>query len=136
MTTAIRIEHPSDGIGIFVEHKNWLENGGPGKRRDSDIILDLYDDTLRYMFKRHTKFHNPIEDELHFVRNRHFCAFKSAEQLRGWILPNELSYIASKGYRIYKLELSDCQIGRDNIVFQKEHITDKTDITDIFVNEN
>lgn len=26
MTTAIRIEHPSDGIGIFVEHKNWLEN--------------------------------------------------------------------------------------------------------------
>lgn len=82
MTTAIRIEHPSDGIGIFVEHKNWLENGGPGKRRDSDIILGLYDDTLRYMFKRHTKFHNPIEDELHFVRNRHFCAFKSAEQLR------------------------------------------------------
>ena len=136
MTTGIRIEHPSDGCGIFAEYKKWGPDNEVLEGRDSEVVFDLYDDKLNNMFVRHKSFRNPIEDGLDFKRNVHFCAFKSVEQMQEWIKQDELSYIVSKGYRIYKLELSDCQIGRDNVIFKKQCIKTKIDITDIFVNEN
>lgn len=135
MTTAIRIEHPSDGYGIFAEYLRNYE-GECISGRNSDIVLTNNDEEMLHFWCRHSSFNNPKQDGLSFKSGEHYCAFKSVEQLQEWVTNDELKYIASKGYRVYKLELSDCQIGRDNIIFTPDHIIKKEDITSIFVNNN
>lgn len=61
-----------------------------------------------------------------------FCAYKSIEDLQDWIKSDELKFFISKGFSIKKLDVSQFQVGGEQIAFTKEGVMNETDITDLF----
>lgn len=118
MITAIRIEHPSDGIGIFMQ-----------KDRESLSVHNF----LKSVSVRHVQNFPDIKDEIGYeVYKSYFCAYKTIEQLNDWILPDEMTEIINKGYKIYLLDLTEAKVTDFQVIFKKEHILQQKDITSIF----
>ena len=84
---------------------------------------------------RHSDFPTPQEEGLHLWKNEMnwFCAYKSIEQIQKWILPKEFKKIANDGYRIYLLTITKYQMGEFQVIFPKENIKDKKDVTELFI---
>lgn len=84
---------------------------------------------------RHCKFNTPYGDGLYMrLKNKEwFCAFKSLNQLNKWFKKSELSEIAKNNYRILKLKVREYQEGDHQIVFTKESIVKKKDLTHKFL---
>jgi hypothetical protein len=116
MIKAIRIE-ANDGIGVFLSrYKN--------QNRLSLDHLGLWE-----AVNRHQQFNTPTYDGL-AIFEYEFCAYHSIKQLRTWFTPDELYIILTHGYRVYELTLLTAKVGRDNIVFNKNNIISKIDISD------
>ena len=62
-------------------------------------------------------------------RKKWYCAFLSVEQLQEWIYQDELELLIKFGLRVYELEVNEYQAGHYQIVYTKESIKSKTDIT-------
>lgn len=120
MRTAIRCEH-SDGSGMFTSYL-------PGTETYRRIRPSNYPE-LRDMFDRHNKFNTPREDGLSRSVS-HFCAYKTINQFKEWVWHEELLFLVHLGFRVYKLKLRDCQVGKHNIIFDKQDVVTETDITD------
>jgi hypothetical protein len=117
MKQAIRIENES-GLGVFTDMWTF------GMRCYHSVM------------SRHQTFNTPQQDigiEDRFIEGVHHCAYKSVEQLQSWILPDELREIMSHGFNVYLLNLSDWIEGQDQIVFERDHIISKEDISSLFV---
>lgn len=117
--TAIRCENIEDGCGMFTSYDQF----------DNGRTFNPYVEELTDLSIRHNQFHTPFEDGFKHTNN-HFCAYHSIEQFKTWVFHEELQYLVSVGFRVYELTLSECFVGRDNIVFKKEYILTKIDITD------
>lgn len=119
-TQLVRIEH-EDGLGIFrAQTIDGKERGHYVANHNYSIIL------------RHHNFNTPREDKLDFT-DEHFCGYKSIDQLQQWIMKDEFELLFKLGYSIFLIEVSDCQIGRDQIIFRKEDIIRKTNINQLFL---
>lgn len=120
MISAIRIEH-SDGQGMFTSI-HYLT----GKCRKT-----VYE-FLPSVSERHYAF-PCLKKEMHYKNSKdNFCAYKTIEQLNEWILPDEITVLIDKGYKIYLLDLSEAIVTDYQVIFKKEHIIHKKDITQLF----
>ncbi len=124
MRQIIRVEH-EDGYGIF---RSRLDDTWKG--RPHSVLLQYH----RYpgFESRHSNFNNPRRDGLN-RSDADFCAFKSIEQIQQWIMPDEFEKLIEDGYKVFLIEVSECQEGRDNILFQKKHELNRKDISKIFI---
>jgi hypothetical protein len=134
-----RIEHDVDGIGLFQK----------GDTRFGD---EIYDHLLETIYSKHELFPIPYDDTNQEVpvikgmrnwlkfdkdRKRWFCAYKSIDQINYWFNTWDLIFIIRKvGFKIYKLEVEEYQLGKEQILFTKESILSKEDITSLFVSDN
>lgn len=122
MKTIIRIEHPSDGKGIW---------------RSKDKDGDKYIDSLSNYWDfdaRHCKFPNPTYegDVTGFIAGIHYCAFKSIEQLQEWVYKNEIKELLEMGFKVYMLDVSNWLEGNYQICYKKEDILQQKDISELF----
>ena len=120
MKKAIRIEHDC-GNGLFR-----------AKNDDYTIINNLSYDIYTNLVIKHKQFPTPSKEGLDIEKDE-FCAFKSIEQIQQWIEPEWFNEIIKLGFKIYLLELSSCKEGNSQIVFKKQNIRSKKDITELFL---
>lgn len=120
MKTIVRIEHIS-GDGIWrAENKNGVV-----------YILDNLSNYLDFS-ARHKYFKTPFKENLDFVSGKHFCAFKSIDQLQEWVFPEEIRELLNLGFKVLLLDVSEWLEGEHQICFQKEHIIKSKDISELF----
>ena len=62
-----------------------------------------------------------------------FCAFKNIRQVRHIFYPSEIQKCISFGIKVYMVEVSEFQAGRRQIVYTKESIIKKVDISELFL---
>lgn len=111
MIQVLRIEN-EDGIGIF--------HGG------------FAFSVCREVATRHGKFPNPHQEGLK-MNGQWFCAYKTIEQIQEWIMPDELRMLPECGYRVYLLTVTNYQIGNYQVIFTKDSIIDRKDVTELFI---
>lgn len=125
MIQAIRIEH-ADGIGMFVSN---------GCTRPYSLAIQReINQTAKNLWYRHEKFNTPWEDNLRpDLFETWFCAYKTIAQMQRWIKPEEFKFLVGLNYKVYLLEVEEYQIGVDQVIYSKESILNKKDITSLFV---
>ena len=119
--TIIRIEHPDTGFGMF---KSKLDN----KR----LCYEL-SNYLQFPNK-HANFPTSYNDSKinRCIKKYEFCAFKSIYQLQKLVIKKELKEFISMGFKVYALDVSECIIGKFQILFEKKNITQSKNITLLF----
>lgn len=115
-TIAIRVEH-TDGIGMFIA-------------RDRPHSVQY---TCPSVSDRHNRFNTPYEDGIKGFTTDHFCAYKSVEQFKEWVLDEEVNVLIDNGFSIFLLTLRDSLSGSHQVVYLKSDVLDKRDITSLFV---
>lgn len=115
-----RVEHIS-GNGIWWAE---TENGNMFYREFS------FFDELNI---KANKFPTVFEDTFingEFIREVHYCAFKSLRQLNIWIREEWRQELKDLGFKFYEIEIDEkhCLIGKKQICFKKEHIINKREI--------
>jgi hypothetical protein len=129
--TIIRIEHKSDGFGMF---RSKLKDGDDNPSRVE--VGDDEDDILFELGKRHNDgFYTPFGDglDMNLGFKEWFCAFKSIEQIQQWILPDEFKVLLDNDFQILLLTVTEYQEGNHQIIFTKESITSSQDISTLFL---
>lgn len=121
MKQIIRIEH-SDGLGCFYSF-NPLTN-------ENRIAITGYK-LSKFMSERHQGFPLPYEDGLK-RDNDDYCAFKSIKQIQEWIKPDEFNILFKNDYKVYLIEVSEYKEGKMQCLYKKQHIIQKTDISNLF----
>lgn len=122
MKTVIRIEHPSDGKGI------WRSKGNNEKAIWEDFSF------INELESKHEDFPTPYAEKLlTFTDSSYFCAFKSIEQINQWIEKEWWKEIISFGFKIYMIDLSEYLEGEYQICYQKQYILQQKDITSLFL---
>ena len=126
MIQIIRIEHPSDGYGIF---RSKCTEDDKGNKELSTLFFILSD--------RHGdgKFKTPHKDNLDLWKDNKqwFCAYKTIEQLIEWITLEEIKLIIKHGFSVLLLEVTEYQEGTDQVIFTKEGIQDSRNLNDLFI---
>lgn len=61
------------------------------------------------------------------------CAYKTVEQVQQWLEKEEIQYFTSIGFRVYLLTVSEYQTGEYQVIFTKDSIESKEDVTSLFV---
>ena len=120
MKTIVRIEHPSDGKGIWMSRDNKNIN-----------YVDTLSNYLQFA-ERHCKFPNPVMENLSFKEGVNFCAFKTVEQMTEWVKPSEIKELMSMGFKVLAIDVSEWLEGEYQICFEKRHILQTKDISSLF----
>lgn len=115
MKTIIRVEH-EDGIGMFQSFQ---------RPHATMHILPELDE-------RHAHFHTPSEEGLHMTSNE-YCAYKSISHIQEWIQPEEFPILFQNGYKVWMIDVLIWREGKHNILFRKEDIISKKDISSLFL---
>lgn len=114
--TVLRIEH-SYGWGMF---------------RSATIEKRTIDHICPQASWRHSAMNTHGGDGLE-MSDHHFCAYGSLEVMERWIKPDEVREVLKYDYKVYLIELSAWQEGDHNVIFRKEDIILKKDISDLFL---
>ena len=131
--TIIRIEHDSDGKGLWRSRGNNI----------SDVNIIDFHTNYQTIADRHIKengFPNFYNDEKLYnnlsweeIENYHF-AFKSLEQLKTALTSEELKEcIEVLGFKVWMLDVTDYVESDYQIVFKKSSISMKKDISALFL---
>jgi hypothetical protein len=118
----IRVEHP-DGYGMFRSYD-----------KDHNIRSHSVDEICHDLCIRHYDFNEPSGDGLNLDRDSKdwFCAYKTIEQIQEWVKPEEFKILFDNDYKIYVLSVSEYQIGESQIIYTKDSILNKRDISTLF----
>lgn len=121
---AYRIEHPPCGEGIWNANK-------PGEPDTRLYHSFSFRGDLVYI---HQKFPCPQEErELCFTFNpSYFCAYPNKKAFEDWFEKDWFPEIINAGFKIYELTLSEAYYSDNQVIFKKENITLKKDITNEF----
>lgn len=91
---------------------------------------------------RHVNFPIPYEDKnvvdgyglnLYQDSKQWFCAYKTVDQLKQWITVEECRELTQHGFAVYLLEVEEYQEGEYQVIFTKESIISKQDVTELFI---
>jgi len=97
MVQLVRVEHPSDGYGMW---------------RTDNSISKIYG--LDDLLERHSAYTDgmptPQQENLGMT-GKHFCAYNSIEQIQQWVKPDEFKILFENGFIVLLLEVSECQTG-------------------------
>lgn len=116
----IRVEH-SDGYGMFVNFTN------DGERRD---FMNKVPDNIN---ERHGTFKTPQLDGMD-MDDDWFCAYKSVDQFKEWVTKEEVQVLLSLDFKIYLIEVTNFQVGEFQVIYTKDSIVLKKDISELFIN--
>ena len=127
----VRLEDPN-GVGIFrssmLYRIIWMSG-------DSDISRELRANEIAYG-SRHNNFNPPQDDpgiEKNFKSGKHYCAYKSIDQLYEWIQPKEIKLlIEHAAIKVMLITVSECYEGNHQIAFEKKHILEQKCISELF----
>jgi len=128
MRTVVRIEHEKNGLGMFRSNANY-RMGDEFNMRHSRFPTP-YNDTLVGIGKLST--HNGYLD-IRKDCKAWFCAFKSIEQMNEWVTPEEIKQLLNMGFKVFSITTEVYQEGEYQVIFSKEDIFTKNDITDLFL---
>lgn len=122
MRTIIRIEHSTQGLGIW--------------QAENEDCVSLCNSFSFYseFSKKHNDFPTPREDNMinRVIKGDEFCAFKSIEQLQQWIEKDWWSEIFDKGFKVLMIDVITCVEGEYQILYKKEDILQTKDISSLF----
>ena len=76
--------------------------------------------------------HKDRELNISFKGKEWFCAFKNLRQVKRIFTKEDLNILVNNGIKIYFLEISEYQEGRRQILYTKESIINKIDISNKF----
>lgn len=124
MKVVYRVEDSSTGIGMF---------------RNTLTMNDMYGNTS--IGSRHRYFNTPSEDGIDVRKDDKiwYCAYKNLETLIDRVTINDLRFLVRLGhanFRAYKIEVREYQEGDHQIIFTKESILEKRDITNEILEQN
>jgi hypothetical protein len=123
MKTIYRIEHPESGNGIW--HHLY----------DCGLLLE-YHSNYNMFGERHADYPTMFDDadlDLPAVGySQFYCACSSLDNLYAWFPINIIPELINLGFRVYKLQVSDFRESPYQVVFRKEWILSKTDISNMF----
>lgn len=122
MKTIIRIEHEC-GNGLFT-----------ARTEDDSTAVIRKSSFVRKLQAKHMDFPVPQNDGL-TIRSCNYCAFKSIEQIQQWIEPEQFKEIIELGFKIWMIDVADYQEGEYQILFKKQDILSKKDISQLFINK-
>lgn len=125
MKQIIRIEHSESGKGLF---RHTDENRNIYFRSDK---FKCFEDICI----RHASFDNPYSESLlmSVMNDDYYCAFKSLDQFKQWILSEEIKEIIQHGFKVYLIDLEIYYEGKFQIIYKKKYIIAKKDITELFL---
>lgn len=125
---AIRIEH-ENGWGIFrYDQKNDYQR----------VIHSIdFQETYMRICDRHCRFKTRSADfpknyENESSLDQYYCAYKTLDQLREWVLTREIQVLIKNGFTVYLYELNECLYGEDQLFFKLENVIDKRNINSLF----
>lgn len=131
----IRIEHPSDNKGLFRS----MSDGDTRLKIHSkwDAIEDRHCDMSKFPtywvdeeLKNQIKL---IEGDI-YEMDEYYFAFHSLEVLNEALTPDELKEaINNLGFKAYMIEVYLCLESQYQVMFKKEHVTSKKDISFMFI---
>lgn len=121
----IRVEH-TDGNGMF--------------RNSIAPVHEVDNYLMQNMWNRHSTWARgggmptPSNDNINIGKDDldWYCAFRGLEEFNQWVYPEEAKKLIELGYRIYSLEVTNFQIGDKQVVYTKESIIEKNDLSDLF----
>jgi len=90
---------------------------------------------LRDVKKRHNLFNNPYCDTpIHniFKSGIHRCAYKTIEEFKKWVTPNEVKLLIKSGFNIYLIKASETYMGDYQAIFNPKTITLKENVNSLF----
>lgn len=129
MTTKfIRIEHPYDGCGPFGSR--WK-----GKSRYPHLPpcpFNYHPNEIGMLSQSHWDMPTPCRDDsisCYFERGVHYCGYLSEETMWEWVGKMEMKMLLEVGFEVYKIEATDVGTGLFQVIFQKENIVSKKNIT-------
>lgn len=123
MITAYRIEHSSDGIGMF---KRFHDRGEVGR--------------LFSMIGRNHGDMNTLPCELRLLNNEDidrdslFCAYKSKADMKKYLSNGAINRLMDNGYNVVKLTLLYTLEGQHQYLFQKKDVIRKTVVNRFYKN--
>lgn len=115
----IRIEHPSDGMGVY---------------RTSGVNISDHP-KLNWFIERHATYNpngmkTPHAEGLTFISGMHLCAFRNIEEFMQYVHPEEVVFIVDLGFKIYEIKSSDVQFGQKQAIFVHDSVISKKDVSD------
>lgn len=106
--------------------------------KGTGIFISPYVDMDRVeiagVYHRHKEFPCPESEGLDLREDgkEWFCAYKTIEQVQQWLRKEEIQYFISIGFRVLLLTVNEYQLGEYQVIFTKESIESKEDITSLF----
>ncbi|MBL4880651.1 MAG: hypothetical protein JKX82_04930 [Oleispira sp.] len=116
-----RIEHPSDGFGIFISKSI---DKVPEKRTVYCLGLDD-------LIERHSSgdFPSPYGDEFINFDSSFKCGFISLSHLEKWVTNLEMNVLLNNGYEVFEINNPSAQCSQYQVIYKEEEITAKNNIT-------
>jgi hypothetical protein len=122
MKTIVRVEH-------YVGDGLW-------KAKDNNGSIYMSFSFVDDLVEKHYNFPTPNQDLLLSISLRknpqYYCAFKSIEQLQQWIDKEWWKEIFELGFKVLLIDVSECLEGEYQILYQKQHILQSKDISNLF----
>ena len=85
--------------------------------------------------KRHDLLSTPSEDmALNSIYKDEYCAFYNEIDLKRFLYLSELKHFSNYNFRIYEMILSKARLGECQVLFRRENIISKKDITEEILN--
>jgi hypothetical protein len=107
----------------------------------NDIVLKerevfAYKDLPRIWEKHSSHFPRPHQDipflDVKKDGKEWFCAYPSLNDMASWLNNNDLHSIVNKGFGIFILKVAEYQVGKYQIIYTKESIISKKNISQLF----
>lgn len=109
-----RIEHKEDKRGMFNSRHSYK-----------------VEDTIRI-----TQFPYPIncpyddpKIKRGIIKRKEFCAFKSLKDVKKYISRKDYDLLTSKGFKLLRIRIDKCVIGKEQVLYQRKNILSCKDIT-------
>lgn len=134
--TVIRIEHPEDGLGLFIYREkgtNLQENGRYPTL--SDVISTFTYSPIQIGEVSGRHFNMPTIREFYKQvdnLNKYYCAYGSVETMKQWINCKEIKQLLSLGFVVLMLDVTDYRESEYQVIYTKESIVSSKDISSLF----
>jgi hypothetical protein len=112
----IRLEHPIDGIGIFMTRDIFVLSKTTLGKRIEERHIDLME----------------LARDIEGFTYYHYCAYKNIEDLNKWITPEEIKDLITRGIIVLLLDVKKFIEGENQVIFFKEDIVSSKNITSLF----
>lgn len=108
----------------YLSNENW-------ERREWSVYIDEdHGHPIATKIGRKHQDFPSISDEGLYVDDNQFCGYLSITQVKKWFTIEEIKYLLSKKVKIYRLVGEFDEVTENQVIFRKESIKKKIDITE------